>query len=95
MGKLMSEKVATYDIFGKSVDVVLCWEEYTDHEREERMRENDGVLPDDSFHDFMCEGYCLNMGEPWYRDGNEEVPSVDDVIWLVTETGTVQNGEWK
>lgn len=85
--KLISETVATYNIDGKSIDVVLCTEQLSDAETEERIRENGGVLPDDSFHDLWAEGECLNLGEPWFRDGCEDVPSREDVIQFLTSIG--------
>jgi hypothetical protein len=63
MAKLHSERVAEYEIYGRKVDVYLCWQ--GDDPGEDR----------DRFYDlFDEEGFCLNEGTPWHDD-DEGVPS--------------------
>lgn len=66
--KLYRENVATYTQNGKKIEIDLCWE--GQEPKNDKGR----------FYDFYDEqGECLNLGEPWYDDG-EGIPKQADVF---------------
>ena len=65
--KWMNKRVASYQIDGQRVDVILCWSG------------DNPELDANRFYEFFNEaGKWLNEGEPWHDDG-QGIPSASEI----------------